>query len=295
MKIAFWSEEKKIGTTFNMAVIACASVLMYPLSIAVVSGSYHDKDLERSFFGNQKDLLWKWQQNRENHLQCQWNLESGDLVDGTLAAEQTEYFLTSGLDCLLGKENRADLTEQVIKANMRQVIKNRMYCMPCSQRENQEWWYEDLRFVRMSRVLDAVEDCFDVVFIDCGSRKDDFAQKLLREADICVLNMDQRAELIGDYYRNPPKFRGKTFFLVGNYFNDELYTRENLERIYRVEESTIGAIPYNPQLQAASVAGRTEGGVRWYLDQGMKGKSVEFERELIRTTRLILKQAGVIE
>lgn len=285
MKIAFWSEEKKAGTTFNMAVVACASVLMYPLSIAVVSGSYHDEDLEKNFLGNGEGLLPE-QLQRRKYMEPEESL---------LAEEPQEYFLTSGLDCLLGKDKRADLTEQVIKANMRQVIRNRMYCMPGSRKENQEWWYEDRHFERMNRVMEAVEDCFDVVFVDCGSRKDDFAQKMLRESDVCVLNMDQESELIGDYYRNPPRFQGKTFFLVGNYFKDALYTRKNLERIYRVEESALGAIPYNPQLQAASKAGRTEGGVKRYIDRNMKGKSVEFEQELMRTTRLILKQAGVVK
>jgi len=285
MKIAFWSEEKKAGTTFNMAVVACASVLMYPLSIAVVSGSYHDEDLEKNFLGNEEELSEELRQGQEYQ-------ELGDFL---LAEEPGEYFLTGGLDCLLGKENREELTEQVIKANMRQVIENRMYCMPGSRKENREWWYKDRRFMRMDRVMDAVETCFDVVFVDCGNRKDDLAQKMLREADVCVLNMDQESELIGDYYRNPPGFRGKTFFLVGNYFKDALYTRSNLERIYRVEESVLGAIPYNPQLQAESQAGRTKGGVKRYIDRNMKGKNVEFEQELMRTTRLILKQAGAIE
>lgn len=285
MKIAFWSEEKKAGTTFNMAVIACASVLMYPLSIAVVSGSYHDEDLEKKFLGNEEELSKGSRQGQGYQ----------GVADFLLAEEPQEYFLTSGLDCLLGKENREDLTEQVVKANMRQVIENRMYCMPGSRKENQEWWYQDRRFTRMNQVMDAVEACFDVVFVDCGSRKDDFAQKMLREAEVCVLNMDQESELIGDYYRNPPEFRGKTFFLVGNYFKDALYTRRNLERIYRVEENVLGAIPYNPQLQAESQAGRTEGGVKRYIGRNMKGKNVEFEQELMRTTRLILKQAGVIE
>ena len=195
MKIAFWSEEKKAGTTFNMAVIACASVLMYPLSIAVVSGSYHDEDLEKKFLGNEEELSKEPRQGQEYQ----------GVANFLLAEEPQEYFLTSGLDCLLGKENREDLTEQVVKANMRQVIKNRMYCMPGSRKENQEWWYQDRRFTRMNQVMDAVEACFDVVFVDCGSRKDDFAQKMLREAEVCVLNMDQESELIGDYYRNPPE------------------------------------------------------------------------------------------
>lgn len=284
MKIAFWSERRKVGTTFNMAVVACAAVLMYPLSAAVVSGGYQGGDLEKSFQG--KDRRKK---------SCPNNQKIYDFSENCyMVAEQREYFLRGGLDCLLSKERNEDLTNQVIKANMCQVMKDRMYYLPGSRKEEQEWWRDDRKFVRISRVMNAVEDCFDVMFIDCGSRKDDFAQKLLQEADVCVLNMDQREELIGDYYRYPPCLRGKTFFLVGNYFKDGLYTRKNLERLYRVEENHLGAIPYNPQLQAASQTGRTDSGVKKYIDQDMKGKNVEFEQELMRTARLILQCAGLL-
>ena len=50
MKIAFWSEQPGEGTTFNLAVTACTAVLLHPVSVAVVSGGYHDENLERKFF-----------------------------------------------------------------------------------------------------------------------------------------------------------------------------------------------------------------------------------------------------
>ncbi|MFG6382851.1 MAG: hypothetical protein K1V96_01165 [Lachnospiraceae bacterium] len=284
MKIAFWSEEKKVGTTFNMSVIACASVLMYPISIAVISGSYHDEDLERNFLGGKKNSI----------LRPLSKIKNEELENFILIAEQQEYYITSGLDYLLYKTQQENLTEQVIKENMRQVIENRMYCLPTSNLKEQEWWRRDKFFIRMEQVVKAIENCFDVVFIDCGSRKDDFAQKMLQEAEVCVLNMEQRAELIGDYYRNSHKFRGKTFFLVGKYFKDALYTRKNLERIYRIEEDMLGAIPYNAQMQDAGRVGKIENRIKDYIGNDIKGKSIEFEKELIRSTRLILKQAGII-
>ena len=37
------------GTTFNLAVTACTAVLLHPVSVAVVSGGYHDENLEPLF------------------------------------------------------------------------------------------------------------------------------------------------------------------------------------------------------------------------------------------------------
>lgn len=282
MKIAFWSGEKQVDTAFHMSLVACASVSISSLSIAVASGGYNGKELEKSFSGKRKDSVLKQPVDREYE-------NTGQAI---LAAEQQEYFLAAGLDCLLGKQ-KEELTKQVVRANMQQIIKERMYYLPTSRKREQEWWQEDSFFVRLKQVMDAVEDCFDVIFIDCGNRKDDFTQSVLQEADVCVLNMNQESELIGDYYRNPPGFSGKVFFLVGNYFKDGLYTRKNLERLYRVDENMLGAIPYNLQMKEAARTGRTEAEVKKHMTEHGKGRNFEFAQELIRTTKLILRMAGI--
>lgn len=283
MKIAFWSEQKRAGTTFNLSVIACTSVIKHPISAAVVSGGYRNEALERGLLDTQ-GLASKMER-----------LSLGHMEESFLAAETQEYFTVTGLDCLLLKQQREELTETVLKANMRQVVKDRMYCLPSSVRTEREWWRQDSSFVRMSRVLDAVESCFDVVFIDCGSRKDDYAQKVLKEADVCVLNINQENPEIRNFYRNPRKYPGKPFLLLGNYFEDALYNRGNLYRIYRVEEELLGAVPYNPWLQAASQKGKLLNGVKRCLEQEALGKNVEFSRELVRTVDLILKLAGLAQ
>lgn len=282
MKIAFWSEQKGAGTTFNLAVVACASVCLHPLSVAVVPGGYCDDKLEQKLFGSSRDM------SKITEITADYEQEA------VLAAETQDFFMSSGLACLLRKERIEDLTETVVKANMRQVVKDRMYCLPANAGREYEWWYHDYRFVRMGRVLDAVESYFDVVFIDCGSRQDDYAKKVLSEADICVWNILQEADCIGKYYLDPPKCKGENFFLLGKYFSNALYNRENLQRIYRVEESRLGAIPYNAQLHAAEQMGRMDNFVEHTVGGGIKGKNTEFEKELVRTTNLILKMAGLV-
>lgn len=282
MRIAFWSEQKEVGTAFNLAVIATATVCLHPLSAAVVSAGYHDSRLERKFFKEPENTFEMGEQKR------------GYGQTAMLAAETQDFFVSSGLECLLCKERREDLTERLVKANMREVIKDRMYCLPANTRKEQEWWYRDHQFARMERVMDAVESYFDVVFIDCGSRRDDYARKVIKEADVCVLNMRQGTEAIGAFYRNPPDVKGEVFFLLGKYFEDTLYNRRNLQRIYRIEEGRLGAIPYNCRLHAAEQTGRMDSGVRYYVGRDSRGKDAEFEKELVRTTNLILKLAGVI-
>lgn len=281
MKIAFWSGQEQVGTTFNTTAIACTAAMVYPITIGVVSSGYCNRDLEKNFQGKKQEG-----KEKPRHLQ-----PGGAL----LAAEQEEYFPDSGLDCLLRKEQEGELDGRLIQASMQPVIEGRLYCMPGCQKEEYKRWYKDRLFAQMHRIMEGMEAAFDVVFVDCGNRKDDFTQKILRQAELCVLNMDQGEELIGDYYRMPPQFLGKAFFLVGNYFKEELYNRTDLERLYRMDGDMLGAIPYNPQMQAASKAGMMDIGMKKYIRHGMKGKDVDFEREVLRSARLILKSAGVVK
>ncbi len=315
MRIAFWSEQKKAGTAFNLAAVASTAVCLYPLSVAVVSGGYHDKKLERKFFQENRqesgqDPMLTGEEFGQSPMLAGEEFGQSPMLTGeefgqspmlagneaapVLAAETQEFVLFSGLDCLLARECREDLTEEIVRANMRQIVKDRLYYLPTSVRPEYEWWHRDCRFARMNRVMDAVESYFDLVFIDCGSRQDDYARKLFREADVCVLNMNQSTEVIGRFYSHPPDIQGELFFLIGRYFENDLYNRANLQRIYRLEEERLGAIPYNPYLHAAERMGKMDNGVKSYVGAGGEEKRTEFEKELVRTTNLILKLAGVV-
>ena len=304
MKIAFGSGQEKVGTTFNTAAIACAAVMMYPISIGMISSDYCDRDLEKNFQGKAQDGRRAWRRwNGGGPWEAGGTLAAGQAMAAVaagkeaggllVAAEEEEYFLDGGLDCLLCREEELD--GQLLRQNMQQIIEGRLSVLPSSRRQEYKWWYKDRLFAQMRRIVALMEESFDLVLIDCGARRDDFTREILQESELCVLNMDQASEQIGDFYRTPPTFRAKTFFLVGNYFQEELYNRENLERLYRMEADMLGAIPYNPQMQAASKAGMMDIGIRKYINHGMRGKNIGFEQETIRSARLILKRAGVIE
>ncbi|MEG0963400.1 MAG: hypothetical protein RR139_07370 [Lachnospiraceae bacterium] len=281
MKIAFWSGEEQVGTTFNLAAVACTAVLMHPVSIAVIPGGYQDEGLQKQFYAEKKGYPIRTKKKEE--------VQRKELV-----AEQETFFVSTGLDYLLCKEKQ-ELTEKMIKENMHPVIRDKMYCMPCGRRQYHDWWNTGNLFKKMEEVTDALESCFDLVFVDCGNRRDDFSQKMLQEAEVCVLNMEQEEEQIGDYFRNRPKLKGKVFFMVGNYFENSAYTRKNLQRIYRIEEQQIGIIPYNAQLQTAGGTGKTGKYMNSYLEHGGTGKNLEFEKEIVRDAQLILKLAGAVK
>lgn len=270
MKIAFWSEQEKVGTTFNMAAVACAAVMLYPISVAVLAGRYEDYDLEGQF---------RLEKRPENNWRQQLQ-----------AAEESQYYVAAGLDLLLRKSGNEELSAQIIRQNMKQVVPERLYCLPGGKKQYAGWWDKDSLFQKMEQIEQCIENSFDVVFVDCGCRRDDFARRMLEQADICVFNMLQEEELIGHYYRSRIRLRGKVFFLVGSYFRESAYNRANLEKIYRIDEKILGAIPYNVHLQAAGMTGKAPGCVKNELQQK---RGTEFEQELARSTRLIMQMAGI--
>lgn len=269
MKIAFWSEQEGAGTTCNLAAVACAAIWMYPVSITVVSGDYQDGDLEKQFTGEScPSSCWQ-----------EWEL----------AAEQEGYYIARGMDFLLHKSQNTELDRAMLTENMKHVAEERLYCLPAGKRQYSQWWNKERLFQQMGQIIHAMEQHFDLVLVDCGCRRDDFTRKNLEEADVCVLNMHQDAEQIGEFYRVRPKVKGKVFFLVSCYFKESPYNRSNLQKLYRLEEKQLGAVPYNMQLQTAGASGRVQSSIKRQLHpyQGM-----EFQQELMRSTRLIMELAG---
>ena len=61
-----------------------------------------------------------------------------------------------------------------------------------------------------------------------------------------------------------------------------------------MEAERLGAIPYNPYLHAAEQVGKMKNGVKSCIGAGGEEKYMEFEKELVRTTNLILKLAGLV-
>lgn len=270
MRIAFWSAQRKAGTTFNMAAVACTAVMSYPVTAAVIAADYENQDLENQFESPvQVGNRWKQQD---------------------MAAEEDNYFLAAGLDFLLRKSGNTELTEQVIKANMRQIAAEKLYCLPSGKRQYDKWWDKEDLFQKMEQVIERLENYFEVVFIDCGCCKNDFTGRMLKQADVCVLNMPQESELIGAYYRSRIRLKGKVFFLVGKYFPESVYSRQNLQKIYRLEEKELGAVPYNVHLQAAGLNGKTE---KYVKNQLQNRCGLQFEQELKRSTQLIMQLAGI--
>ena len=113
MKIAFWSEEKQVETAFHMALVACTSVLMYPITAAVVSGGYQNDSLEKNFLGHRSSVFGQ-------------TINPGYGRDGQslLAAEQQEYFLTSGFLIREAERgfDRASREREYASSNKRQNV-----------------------------------------------------------------------------------------------------------------------------------------------------------------------------
>jgi len=261
MKIAFWSETKESGTTCNMSVIACMAAMKYSFRTALISGGFHDLDLELSFQGGRE-----------------------------LAVAELGYYSKvndHGFDQLI--QDETGVTAEQLKKNMSCIIENKLFCLPAGKKRQAVYYPESLAPL-MGQIVSVAEQCYDLVFIDCGCRKDLFTRKILREADITVINMQQNSESFSQFFRKHYDIRGRVFFLIGNYFADDVYTKDSLEHIFRMGEENIGSIPYNIHLARAYLSGRTEQYLKRSLEGELSDRQTLFFKEADAATFQILKQ-----
>ncbi|MFP3156283.1 hypothetical protein LQZ18_18015 [Lachnospiraceae bacterium ZAX-1] len=262
MKIAFWSEKPDIGTTFNMAAIACIASMKYSFRSALISAGYNDDDLELSFNSGREIAV----------------------------AELSHYCKSGSLDNIL--EAGGETTPKKVLGNMKSIIKNKLDCLPAGKQFSA--FYPEYLEPQMEQITQIAEQYYDIVFIDCGSKRDAFARKMLQKADVVVVNFEQELESLYQFYQNQYNISGKKFFLICNCFMEDIHNKSNLHRIFRMGEDKIGAIPYNLWLAKAFLAGKTEKYFQRHMKGDLKEQPSVMLQEMMDTTFQILKTCQLI-
>lgn len=264
VKIAFWSEEDGCGTTSGMAAVA-----------SVCSNAW-----------NMKTILMQ-SRNQEGDLRKK--LESVPLSG--MVREESSYYALDGLDYLLWQEKNKKLNEAMVTDSIVPIAKGRMYYLPQGERRKPQVCSEELKGA-MWQVICKAEQLADITFIDCGSGKDELAEHLLGQADAVVVNLSQERQNLDAYFQKRHAFSGKAVYLVNQYQQESVYNKKNLNRLYRLQEETLGVIPWNPLFRHASDKGKVDRFIRRHIRCSVLDHQYYFMQELIETAHIILKAAG---
>lgn len=260
MKIAFWSEEDGCGTTSGMAAIASVCAEAWNKRIILFQSGNQEGDLSRRLgTGKSKN-------NSEAFTQDSW--------------EEL---------CWLAK--RGKLTKAVLLSYLVSSARGRIYYLPQGEYKKQDS-YPKQDQIGIGTVLSFAEQMSGMAFIDCGSGKDQLSEYLLSQADVVVVTISQERQNLDAYFQRRHAFRGKVIYLVSPYYEESLYNRKNISRLYRIGEEELAVIPYHPVFRHMSERGKIERFVRRQVRTAALEGQYDFSKELMHTAELVLRAAG---
>lgn len=232
MKVAFWSNTR--GRSCVTSNLACISVL------STLSSS----DRERIIvLENHQNIL-----NLGNALFCHQSKQE--------VRENRGYQVEHGLSRLLRAMERGErLSEEAVFRYAENFLGQRLFYLPAGNGRNQEMF--EYRLERdCIRTIRLLEQYGNLVLVDTAAASLASSRKILRQADMVVINLSQNRQMLDHIFRNYSAIRKKAFYLIGNYDAESELTRGAIIKEYHIPGSRLGIIPHNVKFADAVSAGK---------------------------------------
>lgn len=138
-----------------------------------------------------------------------------------------------------------------------------------------------------------IEKNMDVVFVNLADREDEEARKIMRKADLLIVNMKQSEAAFDTFFMKYANLSEHIFFLVGSYFAKGSCDKTYLCSKYRIADDEIGVIPFHPQLAYICEKGRLDAYIRCRQKSKMDGIQAAFIRELEQTAEKVIRNSSL--
>lgn len=96
----------------------------------------------------------------------------------------------------------------------------------------------------------------DIRFVDCGSGMSGEKRRILRKAEIVVVNIRQEEEEIRRFFLEESHLLPGSPILIGNYCGQSKFSRRYLECVYRAEPEKVSVLSRNVEFEQAAACGR---------------------------------------
>lgn len=232
MKVAFWSNTR--GRSCVTSNLACISVL------STLSSS----DQRRTIvLENHQNIL-----NLGNALFSQQSRQE--------VRENKSYQVEYGLSRLLrSMEEGEKISENTVMRYAENFLGKKLFYLPAGGTRNQEML--EYRLERdCVRTIKFLEQYGDLVLVDTAAAPLASSRKILRQADLVVVNLSQNRQMLDHFFRNYSEIRKKAFYLIGNYDEGSELTRGEVIKRYEIPGSQLGIIPHNVQFSDALSDGK---------------------------------------
>lgn len=220
MKIAFWSNVRgHAGVTSNLACISVLSALSCPSERTIV-------------FENHKNIV--------NLGNSYYQPHSAGCV-----RESTHYQAASGLERVLRLvEKGEELSEENLYCLTEDYLGKRLFYLPSEPIKSSDYleYYLEREAIR---TMECLEQFSDMVMVDTSAAPLASSRKILQQADLVVVNLNQNMPLLSHFFRNYSSIQEKAFYLIGNYDADSELTKAEIMKRFHIAGSKIGTIPHD--------------------------------------------------
>lgn len=127
-------------------------------------------------------------------------------------------------------------------------------------------------------------------FYDGGTGLTLRRQRMLRAADLVVVNLKPERACVEDFFLEHSHIAKNKLILLGNYYKGTGVDCGYLEHFYRVEPERVGEIPYNGGFYQALLHRKADAFIRCEADNPNSLRNEQFLNELRRIAQLILTE-----
>ncbi len=264
MKVAFWSNAGELcSVSENLAAISVASVNRFPYSIIAMENRLYSHNLGKAYYSREK-------------------YNAHDSVG-------TNYYDGNGIEGLLRKIYRGDYKSDILKDYLKEIIHKHLYYIPQSRTIHNEIF--DYEFDHCIYSLFQMTDQYaDLCFIDTASNHNLSTKFILEEADLIVINLCQKKNVLEDFFQNYASLIPKAVFLISNYDPKAVNTGLILLKKYHIPRENIIAIPFNELYHIAYESGNVLDFINSNYSCTKENPNYPFIQAVKKATYIIIKK-----
>jgi hypothetical protein len=265
LKIAFWSNANETcGVSANLAAISVASVIRYPYSVIAMENRLCHNNLGRAYMGNTHAKL--------------------------LDEVGTNYYDGGGIEGLLRKIYRGDYRSDILQSYLKEIIHKHLYYIPQSRVIHSEIF--DYEFDHCIQPLfRMMEEYADICFIDTATHNNLSTKTILEEADLIVVNLCQKVNILDDFVDNYSSMISKAVFIISNYEYHSILNSKRISKLYDIPWEDIIVIPDNQVYKNAFLSGTVVAFISRNYSCDKENPNFTFIQSIKKATYIIIKKA----
>jgi hypothetical protein len=248
----------------NLAAISVASVIRYPYCVIAMENRLCQNNLGLAFMGN----------------------SPGRILDDV----GTNYYDGGGIEGLLRKIYRGDYRSDTLQTYLKEIIHEHLYYIPQSRVIHSEIF--DYEFDHCIQPLFRMIESFaDICFIDTASCNNLSTKTILEEADLIVVNLCQKQNILEDFFTNHSSMISKAVFIISNYEYHSALNSKRIANMYDIPWDDILVIPYNEMYHSAFLSGSAASFISRNYSCIKENPNFIFIQTIKKATHIIIKKA----